>query len=343
MRIGILTGGGDCPGLNNAIRAALRQANQLGHEVVGVRDGWAGLLDRDARPLTWADVEGTFNEGGTLLGTSRTNPYKSPDGAARVLRNFAEMGLDALIAIGGDDTLGVALKLTAAGVPCVGVPKTMDNDVGGTDYTIGFQTAAAIATDAAERLHTTARSHRRTLLLEVMGRDAGWVALWAGLCGGAHLTLLPEFPVDMGDVSAFVAARRDRGEPYTIIVTAEGVNPEGLAGVDYEARGRDQFGHVRLGGVGERIAVEISRRAGVETRATVLGYIQRGGPPVPFDRMLGTGLGLKAAHLVHERRFGVMAALRGEDIVAVPIADALARPKRVTPELARAVTPLLRV
>jgi 6-phosphofructokinase 1 len=343
MRIGILTGGGDCPGLNNAIRAAVRQATQLGHEVLGVHDGWAGMLDKDVQPLSWREVEGAFNEGGTLLGTSRTNPYRSPDGPARAMKNFADMGLDALIAIGGDDTLGVARKLTDEGVPCVGVPKTMDNDVGGTDYTIGFQTAAAIATEAAERLHSTARSHRRTMLLEVMGRNAGWVALWAGLCGGAHLTLLPEFPVDMDDVCAFVAARQARGEQYTIIVTAEGVEPQNLKGMDYEVRGRDQFGHVRLGGVGEAIADEVRRRTGVETRATVLGYVQRGGPPVPFDRMLATGLGLKAVELAHERRFGTMAALRGGEIVAVPIAAALERPKLVSPELARSVMPLLRL
>lgn len=342
MRVGILTGGGDCPGLNNAIRAAVRRATQLGYGVFGVRDGWAGMLQGDARPLTWDEVEGTFNVGGTLLGTSRTNPYKSPDGPARVAENFKAMGLDALIAIGGDDTLGVAKRLTDEGFPCVGVPKTMDNDVDGTDYTIGFQTAAAIATEATERLHTTARSHGRTMLLEVMGRDAGWVALWAGLGGGAHLTLLPEVPADINEVSEFVAGRQRRGEPYTIIVAAEGVRLRGVE-VDYAARGLDQFGHVRLGGVGEVIAEAIRRATGLETRATVLGYIQRGGPPVPFDRMLGTGLGLKAAELVHERRFGAMAALRGSAVTAIPIAEALERPKRVPPELYASLMPLLRL
>ncbi|MCL6450546.1 MAG: ATP-dependent 6-phosphofructokinase [Acetobacteraceae bacterium] len=342
MRLGLLTGGGDCPGLNAAIRAVVAQAERYGLEVVGIERGWAGLLEPASRPLTWAEVEGLVGVGGTLVLTSRTNPLKQEEGPDQVAANIERLGLEALLAVGGDDTLAVALALSRDGVPVVGVPKTMDNDVGGTDYTIGYHTAAAIGAEAVERLHTTARSHSRVMVLEVMGREAGWVALGAGLGGGAHLTLVPEAPVALDDVVRWVERRHRRGASYTVVVVAEGAKIGGLQLPDYAARGRDAFGHVRLGGVGEDLAEAVGRASGLEARSTSLGHVQRGGPPVLFDRLLGTRLGLEAVEAVRRREFGRMVALRGTEVSTLPLEDALSQtPRLVDRELLEQLRPVL--
>jgi len=343
MRIGVLTGGGDCPGLNAAIRAVVAQALARGHRVIGFARGWAGVMEGEYRPLGWSDVQDIISMGGTVLGTSRTNPFSREDGPDEVYNSVRSLDLDCLICIGGDDTLGAAGRLVERGVPCVGIPKTMDNDVWGTDYTIGFHTAATTATEAVERLHTTARSHRRVMLLEVMGRDAGWVAFTAGVAGGAHLVLIPEQRCSIDDICRFVDHRVGVGEPYTLVVCAEGVKPEGLEVPSYDRRGADQFGHVRLGGIGQVMADAISERTGHETRATILGYIQRGGWPTMFDRMLGTRFGTKAVELADRGETGLMVALRGRDIATVPLKDVVGRSRTVEPELYTALDVFLRI
>jgi len=343
MRLGVLTGGGDCPGLNAAIRAVVAQALARGHRVVGFARGWAGVMEGNHRPLRWSDVQDIICVGGTVLGTSRTNPFSREDGPDTVREVVRSLGLDCLIVIGGDDTLGAAGRLVQLGVPCIGVPKTMDNDVWGTDYTIGFHTAATTATEAVERLHTTASSHRRVMLLEVMGRDAGWVAFTAGVAGGAHLVLIPEQRCSLDDICGLVDRRVRGGEPYTLIVCAEGVQPEGLEQPSYEERGVDEFGHVRLGGIGQVIADAISARTGHETRATILGYLQRGGWPTMFDRMLGTRFGTKAAELAGKGETGLMVALRGRDIITVPLEDVTGRIRTVEPELYTALDVFLHI
>ena len=329
MKVGILTGGGDCPGLNAVIRAVARRSFTRGHEVVGVREGWRGLVDGTFEPLGGSEISGLLPRGGTILGTSRTNPYKVDGGVEAVLGTFEREGLDALVAIGGEDTLGVAARLHAEhDFPVVGVPKTIDNDLSGTDYTFGFDTAVYICTEAIDRLHTTAESHNRVMVLEVMGRQTGWIAVVSGIAGGADVILIPEHPVSIEDTCKEIQSRHDRGKDFSIVVVSEGYELEG--GAD-EASEVDQFGHVRLSerGVGARVASEIEERTGFETRVTVLGHVQRGGSPTPRDRVLATRYGLKAADLVDDGRFGRMAALRGDSIVDVSLEEATAELKTV--------------
>ena len=328
MRIGILTGGGDCPGLNAVIRAVVRKGvTEHGDEVVGFRDGWRGVLEADTVPMDLRAVRGILPRGGTVLGTSRTNPYGVEGGADRVLANLERLGIEALIPIGGEDTLGVATKLAAAGVRVVGVPKTIDNDLDATDYTFGFDTAVGVATEAIDRLHTTGDSHHRTLVVEVMGRHAGWIALHAGMAGGATVILVPEQPFDVEAVVAHCQHRFDSG--YSpIVVVSEGAAPKG-GGLTLSTGQMDAFGHVRLGGIGAALASLIEERTGQEARAVVLGHVQRGGTPTPFDRVLATRFGLAAVDAVHDGQSGVMVALRGTDIVRVPLSAATAQLKLV--------------
>ena len=333
----MLTGGGDCPGLNAVIRAVTRRSLTRGHEVVGVRDGWRGLVDGRFTELGPREISGILPRGGTILGTTRTNPYKTEDGVQRVLANFESAGLTALVAIGGEDTLGVASRLHAEEqLPVVGVPKTIDNDLSATDYTFGFDTAVWIATEAIDRLHTTAESHNRVMVLEVMGRHTGWIAVMSGIAGGADVILIPEQPITVEDACEELRRRHERGKDFSIVVVSEGYELTYASGetraVAEEARASDQFGHVRLGGVGDALAQEIEERTGFETRVTVLGHVQRGGSPTPRDRVLATRYGLKAADLVNEERWGTMAALHGDAIVEVPLADAVAEQKTVPPE-----------
>jgi 6-phosphofructokinase 1 len=335
-RVGVLTGGGDCPGLNAVIRAVTRRCLTRGHEVAGVRDGWRGLVDGRFMELGPREISGILPRGGTILGTTRTNPYKSDGGVERVLANFESAGLTALVAIGGEDTLGVAAQLHAEqDLPVVGVPKTIDNDLSATDYTFGFDTAVWIATEAIDRLHTTAESHNRVMVLEVMGRHTGWIAVMSGIAGGADVILIPEQPITVEDACEELRRRHERGKDFSIVVVSEGYGLTYASGetrqVAEEARASDQFGHVRLGGVGDALAREIEERTGFETRVTVLGHVQRGGSPTPRDRVLATRYGLKAADLVHEERWGTMAALQGDSIVEVALADAVAELKTVPP------------
>ena len=321
MRIGVLTGGGDCPGLNAVIRAAVRKGSEIyGHEFIGFRDGWKGPLEAVTMPLDVGTTRGILPRGGTILGSSRTNPLKVDRGVARIQANLASLGVDALIAIGGEDTLGVATALSAAGVAVVGVPKTIDNDLGATDYTFGFDTAVQIAVDAIDRLHTTAESHHRVLIVEVMGRHAGWIALHSGLAGGANVILIPERPFDIDQVCAYIE-HRFASHYSPIVVVAEGAQPkEGT--MELQAGELDAFGHVRLGGIGQVLEREIQARTGYESRQTVLGHVQRGGTPTAYDRVLATRFGLHAIDAVHEGASGVMVALRGTEIVRVPLSDA---------------------
>ena len=330
MRIGILTGGGDCPGLNAVIRAVVRKAVSAGDEVVGFRDGWRGVLEGDTVPLDLTAVRGILPRGGTILGTSRTNPYGVDGGPERVMANLERLGIDALVPIGGEDTLGVATKLAEAGVRVVGVPKTIDNDLDATDYTFGFDTAVGVAMEAIDRLHTTGDSHHRTLVVEVMGRHAGWIALHAGMAGGANVVLIPERPFDVDAVVAHCQHRFDSG--YSpIVVVSEGAQPKGGELV-LSGGAKDAFGHVRLGGIGSALANLIEQRTGREARAVVLGHVQRGGTPTPFDRVLATRFGLAAVRALHAGETGVMVALRGTDIVRVPLSAATAELKLVPVE-----------
>jgi phosphofructokinase-like protein len=324
MRIAVLTGGGDAPGLNAAIRAIVRRALEGTHEVIGVRKGWLGLLEEDTVPLTRDSVSGILPRGGTILGTSRTNPFKSEDGGARIQRTLERLGIDAIIAIGGDDTLSVARRLAQMGVRVVGVPKTMDKDVPGTDFTIGFDTAVNLVMDACDRLHTTAEAHHRVMIIEVMGRDAGWVAAVGGLAGGADVILVPEVPFTIEEVCEVVRRRNERGRTFSIVVVAEGAKPTDFTGQITQDARVDEFGHVRLGGIGALLAREVEARTGHETRVTVLGHLQRGGSPTVFDRILATRLGVAAVEALEAGRTGVMVALRGTKIVEVPLEEALA-------------------
>jgi phosphofructokinase-like protein len=322
MRIGMLTGGGDCPGLNAVIRAVVRKGeNHYGDEFLGYRGGWRGLLEGDAVPLTFETTRGLLPRGGTILGTSRTNPYKTDGGAERVRATAAADGIEALIAIGGEDTLGVAARLTAEGLPVVGVPKTIDNDLSGTDFTFGFHTAVQIATDAIDRLHSTAESHDRVMVVEVMGRHAGWIAVYSGLAGGADVVLIPEEPFDIEQVCAHIQRRHERGSNFSIVVVAEGATPkEGT--LTLQSGERDEFGHVRLGGIGNVLQDEIKRRTHFDTRVTILGHVLRGGTPTAYDRVISTRFGIEAIDAVHDGAFGTMVALQGTDIVRVPIDEA---------------------
>jgi 6-phosphofructokinase 1 len=329
VRIGVLTGGGDCPGLNAVIRAVVRKGEgQYGHNLIGFRYGWRGVVECQMMDLTVANTRGILHRGGTMLGTSRTNPYKSEDGVRRVLDTLRREHIDALVAIGGEDTLGVAAKLTDDGVNIVGVPKTIDNDLSATDFTFGFDTAVQIATDAIDRLHTTAESHDRVMVCEVMGRHAGWIATFAGMAGGADVILIPEEPFDIDDVCDRIRHRHLRGARFSIVVVAEGAVPKEGTMVTQEAE-VDQFGHVRLGGIGNVLQTEIERRTGFETRVTILGHIQRGGTPTAYDRVLATRFGIEAIDAVHEGDFGQMVALRGADIVRTPLGEAVEELKTV--------------
>src|SRR4051812_18324921 len=333
MRIGMLTGGGDCPGLNAVIRAVVRKGEEhYEHEIVGYRHGWRGLIDGESVPLTLASTRGLLPRGGTILGTSRTNPYKSEDGPDRVIATLAHDGVDAVIAIGGEDTLGVAHKLSGDGVRVVGVPKTIDNDLSATDFTFGFHTAVQIATDAIDRLHTTAESHDRVMVVEVMGRHAGWIATYSGLAGGADMILVPETPFDIEEICARITHRHERGANFSIVVVAEGATP--VAGTMELAAGTvDDFGHVHLGGVGNRVAAEIEQRTGYEARMTQLGHLLRGGTPSAYDRVIATRFGIEAIDAVHEQDFGVMVALRGTDVIRVPLEAGVAELKTVDQRL----------
>jgi len=333
VRVGVLNGGGDCPGLNAVIRAVVRKGIDLyGHAILGFRDGWRGPLENVHEELTIESTRGILPRGGTILGTSRTNPFGREDGPQRIRENLESLHLDGLIAIGGEDTLGAAARLNGEhDLPVLGVPKTIDNDLGGTDMTFGFDTAVQIATEAIDRLHTTAESHNRVMVVEVMGRHAGWIALHSGLAGGADVILIPERPFDIDDVCRLIRRRHSRGRNFSIVVVAEGATPkEGT--MELVTGEEDEFGHVRLGGIGARLEHEIEQRTGYETRATVLGHVQRGGTPTAFDRVLATRLGVAAIDAANDRKWGVMPALRGQRIELVPLQEAVAELRTVPAE-----------
>jgi 6-phosphofructokinase 1 len=332
-RIGILTGGGDCPGLNPVIRAVVRRANIAGITVIGIKNGWKGMIENETMPLGMDAVSGILPKGGTILGTSRTNPYKKEGDVEKLKDNFKNMGLEALVVVGGEDTLGVASKLMKDGVPnIVGVPKTIDNDLSATDYSFGFDTAVNIAMECIDRLHTTAESHHRIIVAEVMGRHAGWIAIESGIAGGADIILIPEIPIDINVVCEILKKRKERGKLFSIVVVAEGAQfKEG--GMVLQEQKLDAFGHVRLGGIGETLATEIEKRTGFETRVSVFGHIQRGGSPTAFDRVLGTRFGVKAVELILNKKFGRMVALSGIKIIDVPLEDAVKALKTVDMEL----------
>ena len=333
MKIGVLNGGGDCPGLNAVIRAVVRKSDNYDSRVVGIRNGWKGLVDISYMDLDTKMVSGILHIGGTIIGTSRTNPFKDPDGPDKVLKNFRLLGLDALVAIGGEDTLGAASKLYERGLPVVGVPKTIDNDLSGTDFTFGFDTAVSIATDAIDRIHTTAESHNRVMVVEVMGRNAGWIATFSGMAGGAHAILIPEKPIDIDEVCDLILRRHSRGKNFSIVVVAEGAKFAEKPGEDgqliIQETKTDEFGHVRLGGISQVLAKEIEKRTRFETRFVVLGHIQRGGSPTAHDRVLATRFGVFATEMAHRGEFGKMAGLQGKEIVSVPLAEATAQSKTV--------------
>ena len=325
-KIGILTGGGDCPGLNAVIRAVVRRSHALGYDVLGIKNGWAGLIHGLVEPLTDFSVTGILPRGGTILGTSRTNPFKQMDHVQKLKSNWQKFGLTSLVAVGGEDTLGVAHKLyKQESYPIVGVPKTIDNDLAGTDYTFGFDTAVQIVTEAIDRLHTTAESHKRVMVVEVMGRHAGWIATHSGMAGGADCILVPERKFNVDEVCALIKKRIDRGREFAIVVVAEGATPDETHQVMSKPGHLDDFGHMQLGGVDEWLGAQVEAKTGIETRVTVLGHIQRGGTPTAYDRVLATRFGLKAVELVREKQFGLMASLRGTEIVAVPIDEALSQ------------------
>jgi len=331
-RIGILTGGGDCPGLNPVIRAVVRKALLEGYEIIGIKNGWKGLIENDTMPLNINTVSGILPKGGTILGTSRTNPYKKQGDLEKVKESFKKIGLDALVAVGGEDTLGVASKLVKEGLSIVGVPKTIDNDLSATDYTFGFDTALNVAMECIDRLHTTAESHHRIIVAEVMGRHAGWIAIEAGLAGGADVILIPEIPIDLKEVCEIIKKRHNRGKTFSIVVVAEGAQFKDGTMVTQEQK-LDSFGHVRLGGIGENLADQIEKMTGFETRVSVLGHIQRGGSPTAFDRVLGTRFGVKAVELIKNKKFGRMVALAGIKIIDVPLEEAVKDLKTVDMEL----------
>ena len=333
-KIAVLTGGGDCPGLNAAIRAVVKKALQYDWVVYGIKNGWKGLIEGDIEPLTGYSVSGILPKGGTILGTSRTNPFKDKENLQKLLDNIKKFGIDAIVAIGGEDTLGVASKLyNEEGVPVVGIPKTIDNDLSGTDYTIGFDTAISIVTDAIDRLHTTAESHHRVMVLEVMGRHAGWIATIAGIAGGADAILIPEKPFDIEEVVNYLEQRRKKGKTFSIIVVAEGAMPKDTKMLSIQDTEKDEFGHVRLGGIGNRLAKELERRLGLETRVTVLGHVQRGGTPTAYDRVLATRCGIAAIELIKNGEFGKMTALHGDKIVPIKLEEAVTKLKTVDMEL----------
>jgi phosphofructokinase-like protein len=333
MRIGMLTGGGDAPGLNAVIRAVVRKATDIyGDVVIGFRNGWKGAIDAEVETLTADSVKGILPRGGTILGSSRTNPFKIQDGVTKIEHTLASFKIDALIAIGGEDTLGVAAKLFDQGVNVVGVPKTIDNDLSGTDFTFGFNTAVEIATEALDRLHTTAEAHQRVMVVELMGRHAGWISTYAGIASGADVILIPERPFDLDEVCEHIQHRHQRGRTFSIVVVAEGATPkegtfETLSG------DKDAFGHERLGGIANALAPEIEKRTGFETRVTILGHVQRGGTPSAFDRVLATRFGIAAIDAVHDHDFGKMVALRGNKIERVSLAEGVGELKTLDPKI----------
>lgn len=333
MRIGVLTGGGDAPGLNAAVKAIVHRADDHGFEVIGIKRGWAGLLEADSEPLDIHKVEELSGEGGIMLYTSRTNPAKMPDGIQLCQQNMKKLGLDALIAIGGDDTLGVAEKLFEAGAHVVGIPKTIDNDLSVTDYSIGFMTAVSIATEAIDKLRTTARAHQRVFIVEVMGRYTGWIALYAGLAAGAHLILIPEVPFNLKDIYALLKKRKAAGKVFSIVVVAEGAVPSEKDSLVVKKSEKDQFGHVHLGGVGQVLERLVEEETGLETRSVVLGHLQRGGPPVAFDRFLASSLGIEAVELVKKQKWGYIPIIKGTEILSVQLKEVAAKRKQVPPEL----------
>lgn len=333
LKVGVLSGGGDAPGINAVIRAIVRKGIQnYGYEIVGIKDGWHGLLENEYLPLDLKSVSGILPRGGSILGTSRTNPFKHENGPERILKNAKKAGIGAVIAIGGDDTLSVAHKMGQLGLKCVGVPKTIDNDLAETDYTFGFMTAVAIATEALDRLHTTAETHHRVMILEVMGRYTGWIALGAGLAGGADIILIPEKPFSINEVCKYIRRRQKRGRNFSIIVVAEGAKPKGGAEIVY-SESVDEFGHIRLGGIGYYLGKEVEKRLNIETRVVVLGHLQRGGSPTPFDRILATRFGIAAIDLVHKKKFGNMVAFKANKMTYVPLEKVIGRRKKVDLEL----------
>lgn len=332
MKIGILTGGGDCPGLNAVIRAIVRKGIfHYEDQFVGFMEGWRGVMENVTHRLDLEAVKGILPQGGTILRTSRTNPAKKEGGLEKCIANLAANGVEALIALGGDDTQSVSLKLFERGVKVVAVPKTIDNDLSGTDLCFGFDTAVSIATEAIDRVHTTAEAHNRVIVVEVMGRDSGWIAIYSGVAGGADVILIPEQPFDIQEIAETIKQRHDRGRYFSIVVVAEGAKLANKS-PDSERRKTDEFGHVRLGGIGNTLAAEIESRTGFETRAVILGHTQRGGSPTAFDRMLASRYGIGAIDLVHKNQFGRMVALKGTNITSVPIAEAISRTRYVSQE-----------
>ncbi|MBI5872923.1 MAG: 6-phosphofructokinase [Candidatus Omnitrophica bacterium] len=331
MRIGVLTGGGDCPGLNPVIRAIVRKAYNDKHETIGFKNGWKGIIEGDTTPLDLNSISGILPKGGTILGTSRTNPYKKSEDVQKVRENLKKFKIDALIAIGGEDTLGVANKLCQEGLNVIGVPKTIDNDLSATDYTFGFDTSVNIAMECIDRLHTTAESHHRIMVVEVMGRHAGWIATHAGIAGGADVVLIPEIPIDLDETCDILKKRHSRGRTFSIVVVAEGAKMK--ASDVTKDQSLDEFGHVKLGGIGDYLGKEIEKKTGYETRVTVLGHIQRGGSPTAFDRVLGTRFGIKAVELAESKQFGQMVSLAGTKIVSVPLQRGVEKLKTVDMEL----------
>jgi 6-phosphofructokinase 1 len=333
LKIGILAGGGDAPGLNAALKAVVMKSHEYNWEIVGIKRGWAGLFDCDVQALNPDVVKHIHSQGGIILYTSRTNLFATENGPQKAIENMKKLGLGALVAMGGEDTLSVAQKLYEMGVHVVGVPKTIDNDLSGTDYTIGFDTAVSIATDAIDRLRTTAESHQRVIIVEVMGRNTGWIALFSGLAGGAHMILIPEVPYHLSEVYEALKKRHAGGEVYSIIVVSEGANPADLKNAVIKSKEKDEFGHMRLGGISQILEKLIEENTGFETRAVTLGHIQRSGAPTAYDRVLAARLGMKAVELVKEGKFGSMSSLQGNNIVSIPLKETIARRKTVSLEL----------
>jgi len=333
VKVGVLSGGGDAPGINAVIRAVVRKGvRNYGYEMIGIKDGWRGLVVGAYMPLTLEAISGLLPRGGSILGTSRTNPFKQKGGPQKVLDNMKEKGIAAVIVIGGDDTLGVAHKMGGIGLSCVGIPKTIDNDLGLTDYTFGFHTAVHIACEAIDRLHTTAEAHHRVMILEVMGRYTGWIALEAGIAGGADVILIPEEPFEISEVCKHIEQRLESGKSFSLVVVAEGAKPKGADTIIY-GTGVDEFGHPRLGGVGYYLGREIEKCTEIETRVVVLGHLQRGGSPTAYDRVLATRYGIAAIDLVYRGQFGRMVALQGNKIVSVPLKDVIGKRKTVDLQL----------
>jgi len=333
MRVGIMTGGGDCPGLNAIIQTIVYKCHKEGDSVVGIFDGYKGLLNGEWKDLSTGDVEDILDIGGTILRSSRVNPVKTEENVKKALDNFKRTKIDALITIGGDDTLGAAFKLSTLGVPIIGIPKTVDNDLLITDYCVGFQTAVEIATQSIRRLHTTAKSHKRVIIVEVMGRYAGWLTLMAGLAGGAHIILIPEKPFSIEEICRIINEREVKEKTYTIIAVAEGATPETIDDIVTLGKKEDAFGHKRLGGIAKVLEKEIAERTGKETRSVVLGHVQRGGTPIAFDRILGIRLALKALELIKKGTFGHAVCIKGLDIISVPLEKMVEKQKRVPLEL----------